>query len=420
MSDERDHVELADYLSVMWRRKFLILLGTLVAMIAAAVVVLLQPNMYRARATLVVLPPQYKTELTPTTFSVHTYTNLLKSPELMRAIIDTLHLQDVTVEELDRDVGTEIIQEKYGAQRIDYSPLIRLYAKATHPEKAKDIANTWAELFVEQVRGLSFKGKAGALDFIVTQFEETEGNLEKSEDELREFQSRWRIELLEKELTVREETLVEYESSLYQARLDIATTKEELVRLNEEMQNQDEFIVLSKAITDDALWEKVTRDSSSPGVEKLDDLKLRSETVNPIFQTVKQQIIDNQVKLNGLMARKKYLESEIEKRKKEIGTLQKTIVEKRLEEERLTREINNYKKTYDLLAEKAESARLAKAEEGEDIKIATRAIMPQCKIGPRRAQTVLTAGIVAFVVMVFLVFFLEYATRNRSQAEVRI
>lgn len=414
MNDRKADIELADYFKIIWKRKVLIILCTFIAMVVVACINLLRPNIYRATASLVVLPPEYKTELMPPTFSVHTYKNLLKSPELVKGIIDTVQPNNMTVEGLTRRLNTDIIQEKYGTNRISYSPLILLHVDSNHPKRARDIANTWADLFIEKMRGLGFESKVGALAFITSQFEETENNLVESEEKLKDFQSKWRIELLEKEIEQKGKNLIVYESELDAVQLDIEATRNELAQMEEEIRTQTEFIILSKAITDDALWEKVTQESSYALGEDLNHLKLREETLNPIYQNLRQRIVNDRVNINRLRAKKESLEGMIRQGRKEIGQLQNTIVEKRLEQERLIRSVENLKKTYTVLAGKAESARLARTEESEDVKIATRAVTPGRKIGPNRKKNVITAGMVAFIVAVLLAIFLEYVKMDSS------
>ena len=68
---EEDNIELADYLRVIWKRKILIIVGTLVCMVAAWVVSLWLPEIYRAEAlisigkTVIYLPPSSSSSSPP-------------------------------------------------------------------------------------------------------------------------------------------------------------------------------------------------------------------------------------------------------------------------------------------------------------------------------------------------------------------
>ena len=464
MDNERENVELADYISIVWRRRFFIIVGTFVAMIVAAVFSLLQPNVYRATASLVVIPPKFQTELAPSTLSIHTYINLLTSPELMKAIIDTLLLEETTVEGLNRNLSTEIITEKYGTQRIAYSPLIHLHAQADSPEKAAHIANTWAEKFVEQNKNLSSKGKESSLNFIEEQFPISKEKLEKAENTLNErqdyyeeelkrfkdlwqkrildFKARWKIDLLKEELKVIENKLIDFQSELINVRFEIKTAREDLREIGAELKKQPQFLIVAKAITDDALWERVEKDSTGKVLEGLDRLKLRSEVPNPVHEDLSRWLSNTRIKLETLIPKEQYLISEIQTKNGEVDSLTKLIYtkefeldqlererdvkleilqrEKLLELLRLKRNVEKHKSTYDNLAKKSESAELAKAEESEDIKIAARAVEPGRKIGPNRKQNVMVAGVVAMIVVVLVAFLWEYVQSPTKRSRVRV
>jgi uncharacterized protein involved in exopolysaccharide biosynthesis len=49
---EEDTIELIDYLRVVWKRKGLIIIGTLLCMVVAGVVSVMQPKTYRATSVI--------------------------------------------------------------------------------------------------------------------------------------------------------------------------------------------------------------------------------------------------------------------------------------------------------------------------------------------------------------------------------
>ena len=63
--EQDDQINLADYLRVLWRRRFLILLGPLACALTAFVVTVMVPPVYQSRATLISQPLRFATELGP-------------------------------------------------------------------------------------------------------------------------------------------------------------------------------------------------------------------------------------------------------------------------------------------------------------------------------------------------------------------
>ena len=76
--------------------------------------------------------------------------------------------------------------------------------------------------------------------------------------------------------------------------------------------------------------------------------------------------------------------------------------------ERLNRERIKLKSTYDLLAKKSESARIAKAEETTDVRVASYSVVPDKKIKPKRRMIVILAGMIGFLVISFSVVMLKH------------
>ena len=60
--DTPDEINLMDYVQVIRKRKWLIILGTLLCMVVAGVVSFLMPKIYEAKTYLMVTSPKYQVE----------------------------------------------------------------------------------------------------------------------------------------------------------------------------------------------------------------------------------------------------------------------------------------------------------------------------------------------------------------------
>ncbi len=76
---EEDTIELVDYLRVIWKRKILIIVGTLVCMVAAAVISLRLPEIYRAEALISIGKTLDPSSSSSSLASIDTPGNLTKS-----------------------------------------------------------------------------------------------------------------------------------------------------------------------------------------------------------------------------------------------------------------------------------------------------------------------------------------------------
>jgi uncharacterized protein involved in exopolysaccharide biosynthesis len=72
---------------------------------------------------------------------------------------------------------------------------------------------------------------------------------------------------------------------------------------------------------------------------------------------------------------------------------------------------------YEILMKQYEAAKLDEARDATVIQVIEKAIPPEKKIKPKRAQMVLIAGIAGFLISIFAAFFMEFLERSRSNPE---
>ncbi len=87
-----------------------------------------------------------------------------------------------------------------------------------------------------------------------------------------------------------------------------------------ELEKHPEVLVLSKAITDDALWQKSNANGETGGIPKsLDALKLRSEIINPTYLQLMQKLSDARVALNALPKLEAMVDEQITAKQKDYA-----------------------------------------------------------------------------------------------------
>ncbi len=70
---------------------------------------------------------------------------------------------------------------------------------------------------------------------------------------------------------------------------------------------------------------------------------------------------------------------------------------------------------FNTLSNKVEKARIAGAEKTSDVKFITRAVKPTQPIRQNMKQIILLAGVVGFMVSLFLAFFVNYLEGARQR-----
>ncbi|AZR73918.1 hypothetical protein BBF96_11260 [Anoxybacter fermentans] len=589
MSEERYYdeyeIDLKKLIKVVWNGKWFIIGLFIVAVLVAGFysVFMLEPQ-YEARATLLILPPKYTTSLQVSTLPVETYKNLLLTDYIKARIIEELDLKHDNGEPFHpSDLEGMMSVTVQGQYEVDdnnreiYVPVLILKVKGTDPKLISDIANAWANNFMEISKQIRKSEVQEVSTVIQSQFEVTKSKLTQVKEELRKFKEKARLDLAKAELDIKMERLSEYTDMLvnlktqlgsekakyqqlqktlagmekegrwlgdlstsmeggkypilekarenylniqqalltYQKEHDLdllqqkiavesdklksyqqkvlsleATLKEkqiEIEKLKSLLEKEPERWVLKKAITEDAFWQSLL---SMEEIKALQDLQLSNEIVNPIYQKLKNKLADDEVlvqsipeqiahykqlvaqkereinelnytlkqwqqtldRLNTDLAHYKQLYEEqanvyqdLKSRllqsglnvdslevqvafyeqlraslEQEIKELQDRIWKDEIIEQQLTQQVNDIQKTYNMLAEKVEEARITEAEKTSDVKFIAEAVPPTKPIGRNAKLYIVMSGILALMVGVFIVLLKEYMKEDEKEVNASI
>ena len=134
-------MELSTYLSVLRRRKWIVILSILLGLAVAAAFTFLSTPQYVASTTVRVLTigggsvSAARPDISYTERLVNTYSRIITGNKVRNQIKTQLGLETLPV---------------ISVQSIPSTELIRIVAEATDPEDARDIANTAAQVLVDQ------------------------------------------------------------------------------------------------------------------------------------------------------------------------------------------------------------------------------------------------------------------------------
>jgi len=387
---KEDEIDLREYIKVIIKRKKLIISLFSIAVIIAAVSSMMTPKVYKATATIMATPSTMQGALFPLV--------------LQRTIVK-LNLKDAS----GRAVTAEDLSRKLNVKK-DGENAVQLEVTDTNPQEARDIANTWAQQFVEYSKDLLLKEVNGNEDSEMTQFEVSKKNLLAAEKKVNDFKKGYKQDLMSAELTMKKNMLIDYEKELVGMGVELQTKEYTLLELKKQIAVQKEFIIVSKSITDDSLWQASTK---VDGLSGLDKKGLRSELINPIYQDLESRILNGEVELNTLKAREEYLNKAIGSLTEDINQLDGDINQKDFDLSGLTSQVDILKKSYDDQSSKIEDARIAKAGEFGELRIVSPANIPSHPVGQGRMKRVALVGILSLILGVFLAFFMEFWQKGK-------
>lgn len=252
--NEYDEVDLRDYIEVLLRRKWIVILVTLSATIGAAVIsfFVLKP-VYQAKTVLLI--PKFAPAvisksmtieeyinlrtLTPQAFSPETYIGLLKSSSLEEKVIDILDLRKASGEKLSPDE----LEKMMVAEPVKGADLIEIKVESNDPKMAREIANTWTKLFVEENKKSSIQDAISSESVIRAQFEIAKEELEKAEEEKRAFEEKNKISLLKEEINAKSAKVVEYKTKVSELERSILVEKARIKELQAQLAREKNVIL---------------------------------------------------------------------------------------------------------------------------------------------------------------------------------
>lgn len=418
---EEGEIDFRTYLDIIVKRRKIVLAAFIVFTLIGIVSGIRVPKAYMASSSIMIIPPKVqisffqqspveKNSLAASPVvqatSLPTHEVLLKSDMVMERVTQTLGLTDKPKTGLQ----AENISGMLNIQQVKDTDILRLEAVHADPKVAMTMANTWAQEYMKYNNELISGEVKGTGDFIIDQFEIAKRNLAEAEERLRDFNDKYKLDLMKTELRVKKDKLNDYRLEMIELESALKRKTTYLTELKKEIEKQEKFVVVSKAITDDALWRQV---SDTKNTSNLDKKKLRSEEVNPIYENLALRIVNTEIELNTMKPHAEDLKQWISFTEKEIADIDKTVRQKELEAVQLDRQIAIYKRTYDNLSAKTEDARIAKTAQLGEVKIISFAKLPKYPVVTKKRQTAAMSAILGLVIGIFAAFAMEFWEKSK-------
>jgi len=283
---QEEEIDLREYINVLLKRKGVIILIFLIAVITAALVsyFYLKP-VYEASTILMISKPKYQVELEPkiqTQFtpevSLATYESLIKDREVEEEVIKKLNLDQPPYE-----LSPNSLQGMITIESLKNTNLIKMSLQAGDPKLAKDIANVWAALFVEKNKDLNLQESKEAQGFIEEQLKISNQNLSKIEEEIREFNETNKIDAMDKEITVKLDKIMANESRLADVKISTESEKAKIEEIRSQMILQEKLISSSNI---DRLTEGMKFVEAKDFIEE--QLKISKQNLSTIEEEIRE------------------------------------------------------------------------------------------------------------------------------------
>lgn len=443
-------LELLDYWRVVVKRKFIIALLVIVSMGSSWVASKMSQPVFEATTT-VLVREQKRTDV-PFLDSlsnmgrneVQNYVQILKSRSLMEKVVAKLRVP-VSSSDPAEVAG---FQRSVSVQPVQGTEAIRISVQSTDREQAKTIANALVEAFIESNQEVNREEARNAKTFIEDQLKVVEADLKEAEEALREFKEKGQIVSPTEETKAAIEKLSELETLKAGSAVALRESEVRLEKLRAQLQKEEPTLITATTITENPVvqsykgrlselevslasaGEKYTdrhpvvvalqteikeiRQKLSREVSKV--VSSETRTMNPIYQSLLQQLITLQADAVATQAKLAALDSVIKQEELKFTGLPA----KELQLARLLRAQKVTEEIYTLLLTKYQEIRITEVMKTADVQVIDPAIEPESPIKPRTKLNVMIAAFLGLFIGCGLAFFMEYLdTSIKTEQDVQ-
>ena len=247
-------INLMDYVQVLRKRKWLIIIGTVLCMVVAGIVSLFMPKVYEAKTYMMVTSPRYNVEFATkegSKISTPIFENI--SAETFSKIILNEYTARTVIQKngLDQSPNLYTPAKILGQIKVEYprnTNLILLKVQDTSKDRAARIANTWASAFIERNEEVLSMETSNTYVFVMGQLEKAKVSLNTAEEEFERFQKASKIELLREQISGKIKQIVQYENKLDDAIRSQLIEKARYDELSSQIKEQGRTIPVDKGL----------------------------------------------------------------------------------------------------------------------------------------------------------------------------
>ncbi|MBC7098393.1 hypothetical protein H5T52_04665 [Candidatus Bipolaricaulota bacterium] len=410
---EEYEVDLRDYVRILWKEKWIVIVTFLVAVGTALAISYGLPKQYRTETALLILPPLAREvggEVTGTVYSPETYKSLALASDLLQEVAAKVYPEGDRPSALELKDRIKVEIEQTTAKEFPgrFPLYLRVSFTGTDPARLQQLAQAWTEGFTARNAQLFMSRAAQSYEYIKENFDEVEEELLAKEEEKRVYQKENPLEILQAEVAVLEADYKTYLDQLEEKRRELASKEATLAALTEALAQEPQYLTLMRTVSNEALWNFLAQRATPQELSSLPSLALQDQQLNSVYLDLRSQLASTQVAVKTLREEIAYLESALSTTLAELKEKQARLVEVQAELERLDREISVLKSSYTSLAEKLQEARIAKAETAEPIRVVEAPVVPERPIGPSKKMNVAVAGVLGLFLGVLLAFFAHW------------
>ncbi len=432
-------IDVRYYADVLWRGRYLIVATAVVAAALGVLVGFLQTPEYRAGAMLQIEPPA------PTFMSVtdalvggggyyqntdfyNTQFKILRSKSLGEKVVERLHTNDRPPGRDSGEAGAALMADVV-IEPIPESRLVMVWVTHQSAARAAQVANTLAEVYIEESIASRVESAKKALEWL-------QGQLAATQQSMRDAQEKLLKSLQGQDLYVPEGSVSAVTTSITKLNADYIEAQSRRIALEaarnqiDEMRKRGESLEIVPQVAADAQMLGLNNQVATLTLD-LSRLKEKYKEAHPEVQKVQAQIEQVQkaraARANQIVAgldaeyvqiqkREGELRLAIESQKSQAASQSRKVTEL----DTLKKEADSAKSLYEVLLQKLNETNIAASIRNNNASIVERATPPPTPIRPDKrklAAIALALGIVAGIGLVLVRDYLDNTIKSPDEVE---
>ncbi len=408
-----DTTDLVRSLSVLWRWKKAIVLGSVGAAAIALLASLTMSKVYESKAVLMVASPRFRQQTVSGSYDqeevrmAKSYEGVVKSQGTLIAALKEFKLEDepfnLTLAKFDKHVTVEAVKD---------SNVIEVTVELTDRLLAADVANYIARQAVDTKRRVSDASLERSRVFMQAEVARAGAEKEASENALKKLRTENASDILKQQTEVRLDRLQVLEKRLSTIDVELAKVTGERESLEKEMGKLSKTITTTRGLIDDAIYQQVVARRIRADPASLVGLKMEYEQLNPTYTAVEGELAVRRTSEAGYVAERPVVSRLLEQNLKELADLRKGMFEKELKTERLKGVLDLASDNLTKLSMAMNATNVEVVSKSADLEVVDPAHPSEEPERPRKLINTVVGGAFGFLLMVTIAFFAEFIERS--------
>ena len=414
---EEYEVSLADYIRILWKEKWVVIVTFVVAVGTALIISFAQPRQYQVQTALLILPPlsqEVGGQISGTVLSPETYKRLAFASDLLEKTLRQTYPEGspLTVDSLRENMKVEIEQPTAVSKELAFPATFPLYMRVTFSGSDRKnlvrLAETWALTFVAQNTELFMTRTAQSQEYLDQIFKEVERELRDKQEALKAFLQENPESVIQAEVDALKAKYTDYLKSLADVEKQLAASAAKLSALREALEREPQYFVVERSPSDEALWQFLGTQPNARTLGAYTQLTISDQVLNSTHVSLRSQVASAEAKFASLKAAADYYREALGRISAELAQKQAKLTEVQIRRQQMEQELAVLTDTYNRVAKSLQEAKIARAETAEPIKIVERPVLPTTPVGPSRKLNVAVAGVLGLFLGVLLAFVVHY------------